>query len=401
MTKICGALDFAKGEHELSKLILNMASSMKHQEWHKINTFSDKTISLGYINISMPDDSIQPIWYNDKCIVMCGNLVDYEEDKKLLIKKGYKFKFNNNAEFILFAIEELGEDYIKKLNGIFTFAIWDRKNQKLILVNDRYGYRPVYFYHDKSKLIFASEIKAVIKDKSIERKVRWSAWADFIYLGTILGDKTFFENIFALSPASILTFEKGNQSDNKNNKIKIKKYWEPAKIKCDKENTSEFFVQKGKALIEKSIERETRKKNEADCFLTGGFDSRCIAMIIKNQNKIKLQTYTTLKEGDNNNDKIFGKEVADFLGLENTFVELPDNLYEKYFLKTFYLTDGMLNEHLFLMPIIEKLDRKKYNFDGIVGDILLKGSFTNEHKINPKIFEKLVLPKERDKIVDK
>jgi asparagine synthase (glutamine-hydrolysing) len=387
MAKICGIITPEYNEKEITQLVCSLISSMEHASWNRKSYFSSFGIGLGQVNLNQINIH-QPFWNKDKSIVivMAGKVFGNDEKNDLkFILNGYEKCNKKNRKFSTF---------VRKLNGVFTFAIYNKKEKKLVLVNDRYGYRPLFYHQDKNKLIFASEVKAILQDAAVKKYIDWKAWADFIYMGTIYGNNTFFKDIKALSPASILTFQ--------GRELKIEEYWCPREIKIDYQHDSSYFINKAKKLILHSIKRQTKDLKSADCFLTGGFDSRCIAMAIKNQRpKLKLKTYTTVKEGDNNQDKILAKKVGDFLGFSNTFIPLPEDLYQKYFLDTFYLTDGLLNEHLFLLPLIDQLDHQNINFDGIIGDILLKGSFTNEHTLTPQKFFNLVFPKERDKLVDK
>jgi asparagine synthase (glutamine-hydrolysing) len=387
MAKICGVINSKYNKKKITSLVCSLTSSMKHSSWNKESSVSFFGIGLGQVNLNQINIR-QPFWNKDKSlvIIMAGKVFGNDEKNDLkFILNGYEKCNKNGHKFSTF---------VRKLNGVFTFAIYDKKEKKLVLANDRYGYRPLFYYQNKNQLLFASEVKAILQDASVQKCIDWKAWADFIYMGTIYGNNTFFKDIKALSPASILTFQRGE--------LQIEEYWCPRDVKIDYQHNSPYFIAKAKKLILQSIKRQTKDLKSADCFLTGGFDSRCIAMAIKHQRpKLKLKTYTTLKEGDNNQDKILAKKVGDFLGFSNVFVPLPEDLYQKYLLDTFYLTDGLLNEHLFLLPLIDQLDNRNINFDGIIGDILLKGSFTNEHTLTPKKFFNLVFPKERDKLVDK
>lgn len=385
MAKICGIVDSKCTQKELKKLMYSFILSLKNAPPYQDSSITLAGISLGQLNLNQINVK-QPFWNKEKnlVIIMAGKIFGNKEKNDLkFILDAYQKSKQNKINF---------KKFVSNLNGIFAFAIYDKKDNKIIIVNDRFGYRPLFYYQEKSKLIFASEVKSILQDKTIKKNIDWKAWADFIYMGTIYGDNTFFKDIKALPPASMLTFQ--------NKKLQIEEYWSPKAIKIDNHNNQDYFTNKGKELILQSIKRQTKGLKSADCFLTGGFDSRCIVMAIKDQSpNLKLKTYTTLKEGDNTKDKIFAKKVANYLNYPNTFTPLPDNLYQKYFLKTFHLTDGLLNEHLFLLPLIEKLDTDNVNFDGIIGDILLKGNFTNEHTLTPKKFFKLIFPKERDKLV--
>jgi asparagine synthetase B (glutamine-hydrolysing) len=367
MTKICGIIDF--NNKDMGNIIKDMTLVMKHEKWHDIKVYSKNNIIFGSVSI---DKEKKILWNKEKtkCLIFSGILYGVDLNQIL-----------HNYEKI---------DFIRNLNGIFAFAVMDFIKNRVTLINDRHGFRPLFYYNDNQKLVFASEIKSVIKDKNIKREIDWKAWGDFIYFGEVHDNNTFFKNISTLPNASILIFEKG--------KCNIKKYWDYSEVKVDNLHDTNYFIKKGAELFNQSINIQTNDLKKADCFLTGGYDSRAIAMTIQKQGNIKLDTFTTRKEGDSYKDKNYAKEVAKYLNLKNIFVDLPDNIYKKYFLKSFYLTDGMANEHLFLMPLLEKTN-KNINFDGIVGDILLRGSFTQENKIKKPY--NLLLNKNKTKIIKK
>ena len=201
MAKICGIIDFGKDDGEIKDLIKSMTGSMKHKSWHKQHLFCERKIGMGHISIGQTNKEEQPIWNKNKtkCIVMAGKIFDY---------KGISSN-ETDAEFILDSYEKFGDKFVKDLNGIFSFALFDSEKNKLILANDRYGIRPLFYCVTNKKMIFASEIKAILKDKTVKRDVDWKAWGDFIYCGEIHGDNTFFKDISCLPNASVLTFENG------------------------------------------------------------------------------------------------------------------------------------------------------------------------------------------------
>ncbi|MBW2991730.1 asparagine synthetase B, partial [Candidatus Woesearchaeota archaeon] len=306
---------------------------------------------------------------------------DYEDKKKELIEKGYKFRFpNNDAEFVLNCYEEHGEKFIRELNGNFSFAILDK--DELILVNDRYGFRPVYYYKDEGKLLFASEVKAIIKDKSVKRRIDWDAWADFFSYGWINGDKTFFKDIKTMPPGSVLRFKIG--------KMKIRKYWDYSDVKIDDKNPEEYFIQKGADLIDNAIAKRMKEFKKLVCCLSGGYDSRCIAAIIKKHKK-RLRTYTTVTNYPTLVDQLLAKEIARTIKSKHKFVKQPRDIYKRNYLRWFYLTDGLVDEHMWMFPLIDIFDNSLMNFDGIAGDVLLRARFTIENydEISNKNNEKL------------
>ena len=137
------------------------------------------------------------------------------------------------------------------------------------------------------------------------------------------------------------------------------------------ERTEEYYIDKCISLFSSVIKKHTKNIKEADMFLTGGYDSRFIALMIKKQNKIKINTFTTRKPLDNNNDKRYAKQVAEYLGISNTFVE------------------PKIDKNDYQLPLIKKM-KSKVVFDAVGGYILLRGTFSNEVFISHKGYRKFL-----------
>jgi len=171
----------------IEELLSMMCQSIKHETWHKTDTYLSKAAGLGRIHLGIFNPEPQPMFNEDKtlCIIMDGEIYDYQNAKQDLVSRGHKFSINNDPEFILHLYEEYGKDFVHKLNGSFTFIIWCEKSQNLLIINDRYGLRPLYYAERNGYLIFGSEVKAILQDQTFERKVDDRAVVDFFSFGYI------------------------------------------------------------------------------------------------------------------------------------------------------------------------------------------------------------------------
>ena len=209
MSKIFGIISKEFDQHTIEKIFNKMrnhfyySDSMAHHVWH------GDQICLGRLTNGSLNTEKQPIFRKDKYLVFNGHLLDYQLQKKQMIDSGVKFEFQeNDAEYLLNYLHENGSNNLDKLNGIFSSALWDANKKQLILINDRYGMKPLYYAYSNTKqtFIFSSEIKPIILSGIIDKKVDWQAWNVFLRLDNMISDYTFFKNISCLPPASFLTF---------------------------------------------------------------------------------------------------------------------------------------------------------------------------------------------------
>lgn len=384
--KIYGVLDEKMSKHEIEMLLRRMADSFEYEACSHISvSFADSGVGLGHSTLRSADRWPQPIWNPEKtrCIVMNGKIFDYREQKEELERKGYKFEFeDNDAEFVLCGFEEHGINLLKSLNGVFTFAIWDCDKKELTIANDRYGMKPIYYYHKKGRFVFASEIKAILEDHEIRKEINWSGLADLLAYGYLLSNKTLLQNVFALPNASILNFEKG--------KFSTCKYWNYDSVKINYELSENDVIRTGKRLFKQAIERQAHNLNEAVVLLSGGFDSRFICSSLKVYTKVEVEAFTAFSTYL---DRKLANRIARRLGIGNVSTPpLAATLWEKYYTKNSCVLDGMVSMHLWIWPLLEKLDERRVCFDGIAGDILLDGfSLTRDNIKNSLDDSKLAL----------
>ncbi|MCM8808087.1 MAG: asparagine synthetase B, partial [Candidatus Omnitrophica bacterium] len=187
-------------------LLKKMLKTLKHRGPDDEGIFFDKNIALGNTRLSIIDIKFgrQPI-HNEKkdiWIVSNGEIYNFLELREELIKLGHNFYTKSDTETIVHAYEEWDVNCLEKLNGMFAFAIWDKRKRMLFLARDRFGIKPLYYYLDGEKFIFASEIKAVLQDKSIRIMPNEKSIFKFLVYGfNDDEEETFFEGIKRLLPA--------------------------------------------------------------------------------------------------------------------------------------------------------------------------------------------------------
>lgn len=263
-------------------------------------------LSLGHTRLSILDLSSagnQPMTRFGYTIVYNGEIYNYIELKDELIKKGYKFTTKTDTEVILAAYDCWKEKCLNKFNGMWAIAIYDQKKEELFLSRDRYGIKPLYYYSDKNKLIFSSEIKPILK-LGIPRIPNEKVISKYLYYGiTDDTNETFFENILTLEPGNYLYYNL-----NKKETI-IKKYYKFNETIL--KNNEEQTIKNIKEILEDSIKLTYRSDVEVGCCLSGGLDSSTIVGI---SNKLypnkKIKTFSAVFPGSKINEEKYIAIVA-------------------------------------------------------------------------------------------
>lgn len=161
----------------------------------------------------------QPVWSEDKSIVavMNGEIYNFPQLRKSLEKRGHQFVSHTDTEVLPHLYEEHGARMIEKLNGMFAFALWDERTKRLLIARDRFGEKPLYYGIFNEKLVFASELKALVEHPDAETRLNLHALRQYLAFDYVPAPLSIYENIYKLPAAHSLTLENGA--------IKIERYW--------------------------------------------------------------------------------------------------------------------------------------------------------------------------------
>ena len=270
-------------------LIEKMNQKIKHRGPDQEGVYCDDNFSLGHVRLSIIDLSErgrQPLFNEDKSLALVynGEIYNFPEIKKTLENKRHKFSSQTDSEILLHGYEEYGCHVINKLgvNGMFAFAILDISNKELFLARDRVGIKPLYYYFDGKKLIFSSEIKAIL-EAGVEREINWEAFNLYFKVHHIPAPHTIYKNIFKLSQGHWLRF--------RNNSLEIKKYWDLEDYQ--EINLKEEIKTKIRNIVQDSVKQSLISDRPLGVYLSGGIDSTIVASIASNLGQRKIQTFTS------------------------------------------------------------------------------------------------------------
>lgn len=348
-------------------LLDRMCNIITQKERYKVDKYYHDNFCVGRVHLGLLNPEPQPIYNEDKslCIFMDGEIFDYEKEKETLKQKGHQFYINNEPEFCLHLYEEYGKKFVEKLNGSFVIVVIDIKNQKLLIANDRYGLRPLYYAKIGDKLLLASEVKAILKDETFKKEINDEAVAEFFTFGQLLGRKTFFKGIEIIPPASILEWGNGD--------ISIEQYWEFKYDENIREHSDKYYVDGLIKLFKQAVKRRMKGNYKIGLGLSGGMDSRAVLAAINSP-----VTTITFSFPNIDNTPKFAKKAAEIKGFSHKLLKIKEDFLINYAKEAVFFTEGMIPLNYFLDI---KLWAKEY-CDILIGgwepETTFKGEFLNK-----------------------
>ncbi len=289
MCGICGIYNFKKNKPISKNILESMNNTMIHRGPDEGGLYIDKYIGLGHRRLSIIDlqKGKQPMSNEDRTVWVTynGEIYNYKDLKDLLLKKGHKFKTNCDTEVIVHAFEEYGTESVLMFNGMFSFAVWDGKNETLFLVRDRLGIKPLYYAISDEYFIFASEIKAILQHPSIKAEVEINSIPEYLFCTSLLNGNTMFKDIYSVPAGHKIVF--------KNKTKQITKYWD---IELKNIQEDEFSFEQYKKQIYNILEDSVRMRLMSDVpfgsLLSGGLDSSLISALATKHVSNKLKTFS-------------------------------------------------------------------------------------------------------------
>ena len=271
------------------QLIRSMGNEIKHRGPEQEGFFIDNEISLCCERLKILDlseNAKQPLHNEDNSIwvVLNGEIYNFKEIKNEL-EKNHTFYTNADTEVIVHAYEEYGEDCVHKLNGMFSFAIWDSKKKKLFIARDRLGVKPLFYSIVKNNLLFSSEIKSILQFDGVTREINHDGLYQFATYGYTIDGQTMMKNIYELLPGHKLIYS------FLDNSIKIEKYWE---LEIKESNFAEdFYIKKLEKILTNSIDLRQVSDAPIGALLSGGLDSSIMVAILSKLSEQPVKTFTT------------------------------------------------------------------------------------------------------------
>lgn len=318
---MCGICGYITAKPTDLNIINKMNTAMSHRGpddsgEHYILNANGNQIAMGQARLSIIDLSAgghQPMLFKHLTIVFNGEIYNYKEIKAELTNLNHEFNSGSDTEVILHAFDQWGMDAVNKFIGMFAFAIYNAKTNKLYCCRDRAGAKPFYYYYKNGTFLFGSELKVFHAHPYFEKEINKKAVEVYFRYRYIPAPYTIFSNAHKLEAGNWLIY------DLETNQIEIKNYWNiidvytKPKLKID--------YQEAKSELKKILVSACNYRMVADVpvgiFLSGGFDSTLVASVVQNSSPIPLKSFTIgFEEG--NNEAPYAKETAKYLGTDHT-----------------------------------------------------------------------------------
>ncbi len=322
MCGIAGIINFSNKIID-KRILSEMGDTFKHRGPDSINYELVNNVGLVHARLKIIDLSEkgnQPMNNEDSTVLMVSNgeIYNYPELKKELKDKGHKFKSNTDIEVVIHLYEEYGEEFVDYLDGMYAIAIYDVIKEKIILVRDRMGIKPLFYYIDNQRLIFSSEIKPILKNSDIDKTIDYEGLNYYLTFNYIPFPNSAFSKIRQVAPSEIIVFSKNN--------INKKKYWDihfegDATIR----NKNAVF-EEIESLLNKAVNKRLMSDVPFGIFLSGGLDSSALACFMRKNYSGKIKAFSMGFKEKSFNELDDAKLVAKHLELDHEY-EIIDNRF--------------------------------------------------------------------------
>ena len=238
-----------------------------------------------------------------------GEIYNFRELRDELRLLGYRFLRDSDTEVLLRAYQHWGNEVVHHLRGMFAFAIWDARNERLFLARDRFGEKPLFLYENGSNMYFASEIKALLRVPGAKDGVNLDAVWDYLAYRYVPGPKTLFNGIRKLMPGTIATWERGI--------LKEERYWTaPDRIPCDVRQPQSDMVPAFLSRLDEAVKLQMVSDVPFGAFLSGGLDSSAIVALMSRHNSM-VKTFSVGFDDDSYSELAYAAEVAKHFGTQH------------------------------------------------------------------------------------
>jgi len=333
---IVGVLNF-DGRSVPAPVLSDMADALQHRgpdgEGHciegSVGLYHKRLAIIDLTSGQQPMTSVR----GNTTIVFNGEIYNYVELRADLVRRGHQFRTTSDTEVILEMYAAHGPACVNMLNGMFAFLLYDRERNIVFTARDHFGIKPLYYAATKHALLYASEIKALLRHPDLQAETDHSSMREYVTFQFVTGDRTLFKGVRKLLPGHYQVI------DLASGRVQTERYWEP-RFTIDPYHTEEYFVLEVRRLLEDATRLQMRSDVPVGAYLSGGMDSSIVTALAAAHNAngnvtSRLQTFTgSFREGPEFDESRYARELADATGAmmheivctEQQFVDLMPRL---------------------------------------------------------------------------
>lgn len=311
MCGITGIFAFSKEDVDECAL-KEMTTLLSHRGPDDKGYYVKRSLGLGFRRLAIIDldrRANQPLFNErgDLALVCNGEIYNYKPLREELLRKEHRFSTNSDVEVILHLYEEYGERCVDYLRGMFAFALWDERRQRLFLAKDRVGKKPLFYYVSKDVFLFASELKSLLCHPAFKRQINLVAISEYLTYGYVPSPLSIFKDTFKVEPGTYLIVSRRG--------ILKRRYWD---IKFASEYADFSFVRSNvQSLLADAVKLRLQADVPVGSFLSGGVDSS-IVTALATKHLQGLQTFCVGFEEERYDESKYAEEVAAYLGTRHT-----------------------------------------------------------------------------------
>lgn len=309
MCGICGQLSFT-GQDVQAASLERMAATLVHRGPDAQGIRVMGPAALGQRRLSIIDLSptgTAPLSNEDATIwaTLNGEIYNFRELRADLSARGHQFRTGTDTEVLVHLYEEYGDDCVRRLDGMFAFAIWDARRQRLLAARDRLGKKPLFYTKSSRALLFASSIAALLTDEHVSREPNYAAIDDFLTWQYVPSPETAFAGICKLGPARYLTCDREGH-------LSVQRYWQPPLATRDQPAPADTRELEGE--IVEQLRQAVKKRMVADvplgAFLSGGVDSSAVVALMAELSGQPVKTFSIGFEEAEFDELPYARELA-------------------------------------------------------------------------------------------
>src|SRR6266550_1035993 len=294
MCGICGFYEYKTHRPAGQRVLSDMLQVIHHRGPDDSGVHIDKDLALGMRRLSIIDlgGGKQPITNEDGSVVTVfnGEIYNFQSLREELQGRGHALKTSSDTEVIVHLYEDFGDECVQHLRGMFGLAVWDAPRRRLFLARDRLGIKPLYFTQAGGRLVFGSEIKAILQHPGVQANLSLEGLDNFLSLKYVPSPQTMFEGIYALPPGCCLTCDESG--------VKVRRYWDLSFANQCHGLPEEAYAEQLAELLRECVKLHLVSDVPFGAFLSGGLDSSTVVALMSQYLNEPVKTYSVGFQGD-------------------------------------------------------------------------------------------------------